>query len=215
MQVKFISVTKPDDPTLTPEGLIAYCARVSSPKQDENADIDKLIGYCIRNGHWSIFEMVDMTLEIVTSRAISAQIIRHKSFSYQEFSTRYAEVMGYEPCEARRQDEKNRQNSIDDLSEDEKDWFLDAQHEIWLRGYDRYKEALARGIAKECARMVLPLNTQTRLYMKGSVRSWIHYLQVRIHPSTQLEHRQVAIAAMPIFNNNFPIVSAALDWSVQ
>jgi thymidylate synthase (FAD) len=212
MQVKFISVTKPDDPTLTPEGLIAKLARVSSSNPD-NPNIEGLLKYCLREGHWSIFEMVDMTMEIVTSRAIAAQILRHKSFSFQEFSQRYAEVMGYEPCEARRQDEKNRQNSIDDLPDWIKDRFKASQHEIWETAFDLYQQAIAAGIAKECARMLLPLNTQTRLYMKGSVRSWIHYLQVRTHPSTQLEHREVAIAAMPIFNNNFPIVSAALDWS--
>jgi len=212
MQVQFISVTKPDDPTLTPEGLIAKLARVSSSNPD-NPNIEGLLKYCLREGHWSIFEMVDMTLEIVTSRAIAQQIIRHSSFKFQEFSQRYAEVLDYEPCQARRQDLKNRQNSIDDLPEWVKTQFEIDQEEIWDRAYELYQESLKRGIAKECARMLLPLNTQTRLYMKGSVRSWIHYLQVRTHPSTQLEHREVAIAATPIFNNNFPTISAALDWS--
>jgi thymidylate synthase (FAD) len=212
MQVQFISVTKPDDPTLTPEGLIAKLARVSSSNPD-NPNIEGLLKYCLREGHWSIFEMVDMTLEIVTSRAIAQQIIRHSSFKFQEFSQRYAEVLGFETCEARRQDLKNRQNSIDDLEPEVKQWFEESQKEAWHWAKRRYDKAISLGIAKECARMVLPLNTQTRLYMKGSVRSWIHYLQVRTHPSTQLEHREVAIAAMPIFNNNFPTISAALDWS--
>jgi thymidylate synthase (FAD) len=212
MQVTFVSITKPDDPTLTPEGLIAKLARVSSSNPD-NPNIEGLLKYCLREGHWSIFEMVDMTLEIVTSRAIAQQIIRHKSFCFQEFSQRYAEVMNFELCEARRQDEKNRQNSIDDLDDNDKQWFRNLQEHIWDYNYQAYQHALSMGIAKECARMVLPLNTQTRLYMKGSVRSWIHYLQVRTHPSTQLEHREVAIAAMPIFINNFPIISVSLGWS--
>jgi thymidylate synthase (FAD) len=215
MQVKHISTTKPeieiDGQPLTPEGLIAYIARVSSPNQ-ENPDYAQLLRYCIREKHWSIFEMVDMTVEIITTRAIAAQILRHRSFCFSEFSQRYAEAMGYESYDARSQDEKNRQNSIDDLGEDEKDWFWDAQHEIWLRGHDKYKEALARGIAKECARMLLPLNTVTRMYMKGSVRSWIHYFDVRCHPATQKEHRDIALAAKEIFISQFPTVSQALNY---
>lgn len=157
--------------------------------------------------------MVDMTVEIVTSRAIAQQIIRHKSFCFQEFSQRYAEVMGFEPCQARRQDEKNRQNSINDLDSATKEWFAETQNEAWHWAKRRYDKAIALGIAKECARMVLPLNTQTKLYMKGSVRSWIHYLQVRTHPSTQLEHREVAIAVVPIFAGHFPIIAGALGWA--
>ena len=216
MRVELVSITKPliapEGTTLTPEGLIAYCARVSSPNQS-NPHYARLLRYCIRQKHWSIFEMVDMTVEITTTRAIAAQILRHRSFSFQERSQRYAEALDYEPTPARRQDDKNRQNSLDDLPEWVKTQFEIDQEEIWDRAYELYQESIKRGIAKECARMLLPLNTQTRLYMKGSVRSWIHYLQVRTHPSTQLEHREVAIAAMPIFNNNFPTISAALDWS--
>jgi thymidylate synthase (FAD) len=212
MKVTLISLTQPINPDQTPEGLIAYCARVSSPYQ-ENPNIAGLLKYCIREGHWSVFEMVDMTVEIVTSRAIAQQIIRHKSFCFQEFSQRYAEVLDYEPCEARRQDEKNRQNSIDDLDPWIKENFLLAQKEVWDNSYELYKQAIAAGIAKECARMMLPLNTQTRLYMKGSVRSWIHYLQVRSHPSTQKEHRDIAQAVLPIFSENFPTIATALDWS--
>lgn len=213
MEVKLISVTKPlpltDETGTTPEGLIAYCARVSSPHQ-ENPDYEKLLRYCVKHKHWSIFEQVDMTVEITTSRMISAQILRHRSFSFQEFSQRYSEVMEYEPCEARRQDTKNRQNSIDDLTEDVQKSFLFFQDSVWNFAYERYQAAIADGIAKECARSLLPLNTQTRLYMKGSVRSWIHYLQVRCGPETQQEHRDIAEAIKSIFCDNFPVVAEAI-----
>lgn len=212
--IKLISVTKPQEiygQSFTPEGLIAYCARVSSPHQ-ENPDYAKLLHYCIQHGHWSVFEMVDMTLEITTSRAIAAQILRHKSFSFQEFSLRYSEALDYVPCEARRQDTKNRQNSIDDLSFEVKENFLFSQDMVWDFAYERYQQAIANGIAKECARMLLPLNTKTRLYMKGSVRSWIHYLQVRTGPETQKEHRDIALSAQTIFNQQFPTVAEALEW---
>ncbi|MBD2653135.1 FAD-dependent thymidylate synthase [Synechocystis sp. FACHB-383] len=214
--VRFISITTPaieiDGDRLSPEGLIAYCARVSSPHQ-ENPDYAKLLRYCIRKGHWSVFEMVDMTVEITTSRAITAQLLRHKSFQNQEFSLRYSEAMDYEPCNARRQDDKNRQNSIDDLDDDVKEAFENAQAMIWNTCYQSYQHALAQGIAKECARMLLPLNTQTKLYMKGSVRSWIHYLQVRCGPETQKEHRDIAEGIKLIFNEKFPTVAEALEWN--
>jgi len=217
MQVKFISITQPfvcteGDRLLSPEGLIAYCARVSSPNQ-ENPDYEKLLKYCMRHGHWSVFEMCDMTVEIVTSRAIAAQILRHKSFSFQEFSQRYAEALACEPYYARRQDTKNRQNSIDDLPDDVKAWFEEAQKESWFQAYNRYQMALQMGVAKECARMLLPLNTQTRLYMKGSVRSWIHYLQVRCAPETQKEHRDIADAIREIFAEQFPTIANCLEES--
>lgn len=217
MQVRLISITQPaitleDGTPLTPEGLIAYCARVSSPNQ-ENPNYVKLLSYCIKAGHWSIFEQVDMCLEIITSRAIAQQLIRHRSFVVQEHSQRYSEVCDYEQYEARRQDVKNRQNSLDDLPQEDKDWFLNVQQNIWEESYRRYKLALERGIAKECARSLLPLNTQTRLYFKGSVRSWIHYLQVRCDKATQLEHREVAEAAKAIFIENFPTIAKALEWA--
>ena len=215
MQVKLISVTKPEveinGQPLTPEGLIAYIARVSSPKQ-ENPNYAQLLKFCILNKHWSIFEMVDMTVEIITTRAIAAQILRHRSFCFSEFSQRYAEAMGYEAYDARRQDDKNRQNSIDSLDDDTKQWFLDAQEHIWDYNYRAYQHAIEMGIAKECARMLLPLNTVTRPYMKGSVRSWIHYLEVRCHPSTQQEHRDIALAIKEIFIAQFPTVAQALDY---
>ena len=215
MQVKLIAVTEPrieiNGERLTPEGLIAYCARVSSPHQ-ENPDYVKLLRFCIREGHWSVFEMIDMNLEITTTRAIAPQILRHKSFCFQEFSQRYAEVMGYEAYDARRQDMKNRQNSFDDLPETTKAWFLDAQEEVWEHSKTKYDEAIALGIAKECARSVLPLNTVTRMYMKGSVRSWIHYFEVRCDPATQKEHRDIALAGRAIFCNEFPTIATALGW---
>lgn len=210
MEVKLISVTQPVE-DISPEGLIAYCARVSSPNQ-ENPNYAKLLKYCADHGHWSIFEMADMTVEITTTRAIAAQILRHRSFNFQEFSQRYAAAFGYESTPARRQDEKNRQNSIDDLSNTAKTWFLDAQEEVWKRSKYLYDQAIANGVAKECARMLLPLNTKTRLYMKGSVRSWIHYFQVRCDPATQKEHRDIALAAREIFCEQFPTVATAIGF---
>jgi thymidylate synthase (FAD) len=211
MHVELVSITKPIDPNLSPEGLIAYCARVSSPNQ-ENPNYVGLLKYCIREKHWSIFEMVDMTVEITTTREIAPQLLRHKSCAFQEFSLRYAPAMGYEAYDARRQDDKNRQNSLDDLDTATKEWFLDAQDDVWNYSYDRYQTAIAKGIAKESARSILPLNTVTRLYMKGSVRSWIHYLEVRCHPSTQKEHRDIAEAIKAIFCEQFPTIANALDW---
>lgn len=215
MQVKHISTTKPeieiDGQPITPEGLIALIARVSSPNQ-ENPNYAQLLRYCIREKHWSIFEMVDMTIEIITTREIAPQVLRHKSFSFSEFSLRYATAMGYEAYDARRQDDKNRQNSLDDLDSETKEWFLDAQEDVWNYSYDRYQTAIAKGIAKECARSILPLNTVTRMYMKGSVRSWIHYFDVRCHPATQKEHRDIALAAKEIFIAQFPTVSQALNY---
>jgi thymidylate synthase (FAD) len=212
MRVELISITQPhQQPPQTAEGIIAYCARVSSPNQD-NPDYEKLLRYCIREKHWSIFEMADMTVEITTTRAIAAQILRHKSFSFQERSLRYAEGLKYESCEARRQDDKNRQNSIDDLDDEVKRWFGESQFHVWRHAKSLYDEAIANGIAKECARMLLPLNTVTRLYMKGSVRSWIHYFDVRCHPSTQKEHRDIATAIRDIFTEQFPAIAKALDY---
>jgi thymidylate synthase (FAD) len=215
MQVRLISVTNPlieiDNRQLTPEGLMAYCARVSSPHQ-ETPDYEKLLSYCIQKKHWSVFEMVDMTVEITTSRAISPQILRHRSFCFQEFSQRYAKAQTTEKYEPRRQDTKNRQNSLDDLDEATVTWFDQAQDKIARLSFESYEEALEKGIAKECARVLLPLATQTRLYMKGSVRSWIHYLEVRTDPATQKEHRDIAEAVQAIFVEQFPVTSKALGW---
>lgn len=194
------------------EQLIAYMARVSSPNQD-NPSYEKLIKYLIDNKHWSPFEMINLCIEINTSRAIAQQIIRHKSFSFQEFSQRYSEIPeSIEYVNARRQDKTNRQNSIDNLDKETKDWFLKIQKETWEKSNLNYEIALERGIAKECARFLLPLGTPTKLYMNGNLRSWIHYLQLRTDVSTQLEHRVIANQIKDIFVNNFPIVSKVLDW---
>ena len=155
MSVKFITGTP------NAEEVIGYCARVSNPSNQSNPNIAKLLAYCIKHGHWSVFETASMTLEIETSRAISAQIIRHKSLFFQEHSQRYSEVSEYIPTHARTQDSKNRQNSIDNLSEEDQKWFAATQAELWDKSFSAYKEALSRGIAKECARDLLPLSTKT------------------------------------------------------
>lgn len=206
MEVKLISVT-PDG-----EKTIGYCARVSNPKNQDNPDVSKLLSYCIKHGHWSIFEMSNMVVEINTTRGIAAQILRHRSFSFQEFSQRYAEALGFEHVSPRRQDSKNRQNSLDDLSDLTREWFNYAVLSVQDRCEALYKEALERGIAKECARFLLPLNTKTKLYMNGTVRSWIHYIKLRTDPSTQKEHRDIAEEIKSIFKTQFPITADALDW---
>lgn len=206
MKTKLVSVT-PDA-----ERLMMYCARVSSPNQESQNT--KLLNYCIKHGHWSVFEMADMTIEIETSRAIAAQILRHKSFSFQEFSQRYAEAAGFETYPARSQDDKNRQNSIDDMSEEDKEWFIAAQNEVQEQCERLYNHALKRKIAKEQARFLLPLSTKTKLYMKGNVRSWIHYLQLRCGNGTQQEHKDIADAIKNIFIEQFPIISKALEWNI-
>ena len=206
MAARLISVT-PDSETT-----IGYCARVSNPKNQENPDVDKLLGFCIKHGHWSIFEMANMVVEINTTRGIAAQILRHRSFSFQEFSQRYAEAEGFEDIEPRRQDKKNRQNSLDDLSKHDREWYKIALNEENRRCYSKYKEALNRGIAKESARFLLPLNTKTRMYMNGTVRSWIHYIHLRPHESTQKEHQDIANEIKGIFIEQFPVTSSALGW---
>lgn len=200
--------------TLSPEDLIVYEARRSNPKNQENLETGPgLLKYCIKNKHWSVFEMVDMTVSIKTSRAISAQILRHKSFSFQEFSQRYAEAQDFEIYNARRQDLKNRQNSVDDLPNEVNEQFLDAQQQVIFLSNKLYKEALDRGISKESARFLLPLSTTTSLYMKGSIRSWIHYLELRTGNGTQLEHQEIANEIKGIFIENFPATSEALGWT--
>lgn len=198
---------------VTPEAekTMAYCARVSSPRQD-NEEYSRLLGYCIRNGHWSVFEMADMCIEITTSRAIAQQILRHRSFCFQEFSQRYAEATRFEKYEARMQDTTNRQNSLEIPEGDEiHTWFLEAQSAVQAGSLALYKAAVEKGIAKEQARFLLPLSTTTKLYMKGSVRSWIHYLQVRTTPSTQKEHRDIALGIRKIFDEQFPTIAEALN----
>lgn len=198
---------------ITPEAekTIMYCARVSNPDNQDSEDT-RLLNYCIKHGHWSIFEMTNMCVEITASRAISAQITRHRSFVYQEFSQRYAEANETIKTNPRRQDTKNRQNSIDDLSKDTKQWFADSQEALDTMSNHLYSSALSKGIAKECARMLLPMSTQTKLYMNGTIRSWIHYLQLRTDESTQLEHREVALSIKGIFCEQMPIIAKALGW---
>ena len=211
MTAKFISVT-PDA-----EKHIAYCARVSNPSNQGNDSFEGLIKYCIKHKHWSIFEQAFLTIELETTRAIAAQVLRHRSFTYQEFSQRYADsslLMEKIPLpELRRQDTKNRQNSTDDL-----DPFIRQSLEMQMQTlFDSsmalYQQMLERGVAKECARNVLPMCVPTRMYMSGSVRSWIHYIDLRSANGTQKEHMDLANACKEIFVEQFPIIAGALDWA--
>lgn len=210
MTVKLISVTPDAEKTM------AYVARVSNPANQENENYAKLLAYCIKHNHWSVFEQAFMTLEIETNRGIAAQILRHRSFTYQEFSQRYADssLLAEEiPVpELRRQDTKNRQNSTDDLPEELK-------ADLWLKindhfkaGMELYKQLLDAEVSKECARFVLPLATPTRIYMSGSCRSWIHYINLRSANGTQKEHMDIALACRKVFTEQFPSVSEALEW---
>ena len=210
MNVSLISVS-PDA-----EKHMAYCARVSNPSNQENEKYAGLLRYCIKHQHWSIFEQAFMTLEINTTRGLAAQILRHRSFTYQEFSQRYADssLLGDKiPLpQLRKQDEKNRQNSTDDL-----DPILVQEMEVKMQKYfadgmKLYKEMLDAKVAKECARFVLPLATPTRLYMSGSVRSWIHYIELRSGHGTQKEHMDIANACKQIFTEQFPTVAEAMEW---
>jgi len=209
-KVKLISVT-PDA-----EKHMAYCARVSNPANQENEKFSGLLKYCIKHQHWSIFEQATMTVEINTTRGLAAQILRHRSFTYQEFSQRYADANLLNDVipipELRRQDDKNRQNSIDDLDPE----FVElSQKQIatyFEQGMSLYNHLIANGVAKECARFVLPLATPTRLYMTGSVRSWIHYIDLRSAHGTQKEHMEIAEAVRSIFTEQFPAVAEALEW---
>lgn len=205
MKVKLISIT-PDA-----EKNIMFMARVSNPN-NQSSENTKLLDYCIKQQHWSIFEMAHMTVEIETSRGIAAQILRHKSFSFQEYSQRYAEAADFEVYPARRQDNKNRQNSIDDMTPEDQQWFQDAQLSTNSKAMELYKEGLGRGIAKEQMRFLLPLSTKTKLYMSGNVRSWMHYLDLRSDVATQLEHREIAIAIKDIFAQQLPIIAKAKGW---
>ena len=212
MTVKLVSITPDAEKTM------AYIARVSNPSNQNNEKFSGLLKYCINHQHWSVFEQSSMTLEIETTRAIAAQILRHRSFTYQEFSQRYASStsLGKIPVpEYRKQDIKNRQNSTDDL-----DPFLKQTLELQTKTlFDSatalYEQMLADGVAKECARMVLPLATPTRIYMTGSCRSWIHYINLRSAHGTQKEHMDIAEGCREVFIEQFPTVSEALGWPVQ
>lgn len=216
--VKLISITKGAGELegKTAQEIISYAARVSNPSNQNNFETaPKLLSYCIKHQHWSIFEQASITMEIKTSRGIAAQILRHKSFQFQEYSQRFSQATNFVSYEARRQDLKNKQNSIEDMSDQDKEWFKNAQRTVWLKAYDLYNEALSRGIAKECARNLLPLGTETTLYMTGTVRSWIHYIQVRASEDTQKEHRDIANACKVIFCEQMPDVAKALGWELE
>ena len=210
-EVKLISVT-PDA-----EKHMAYCARVSNPDNQQNEKFSGLLKYCIQHQHWSIFEQASMTVEINTTRGIAAQILRHRSFTFQEFSQRYADTNLLSKTiplpELRRQDTKNRQNSIDDIPDYLKLVLLENIRTHFEASLNLYNRLLERGVAKECARFVLPLATPTRLYMTGSVRSWIHYIDLRSAHGTQKEHMEIAELIRCIFTCQFPAVSEALGWT--
>ncbi len=208
--IKLISVTPDAEKTM------AYIARVSNPKNQNNDKFAGLLSYCIRHGHWSVFEQAHMTLEIQTTRGLGAQILRHRSFTFQEFSQRYADtnLLADEipMFDLRSQDLKNRQNSTDDVPKNKKADLQEKIAEHFVASMDLYNELLANGIAKECARFVLPLATPTRLYMTGSCRSWIHYINLRSAHGTQKEHMDVVAECKKIFVEQFPAVSEALEW---
>ena len=201
--VELIDVTK------DAEMIIMRNARVSNPNNEKSTNTN-ILKYCFEKAHWSIFEQSYMTIRIETSRAMSAQLIRHKSFSFQEFSQRYAKVMDYVVCEPRRQDLKNRQNSINDLAVETMEWFAKAQDEHFQNSMSLYNQCLEKGVAKECARMLLPMSSKTVVNMSGNIRSWIHYLQVRMGPDTQAEHREIASAIAEIFKKELPTIGALL-----
>ena len=209
MTVKLVSVT-PDA-----EKLMAYIARVSNPSNQDNEKYAGLLKYCIKHNHWSVFEQSSMTLEIETTRAIAAQILRHRSFTFQEFSQRYAssnDLGDINLPELRKQDLKNRQNSTDDLDPEIVDKFERQMITLFSSAKSLYTQMLDAGVAKECARMVLPLCTPTRIYMTGSCRSWIHYINLRSAHGTQKEHMVIAEACRKVFTEQFPSVSEALEW---
>ena len=213
MNVKLISITQPSIPELpnaTAEDLVAYCARVSNPTNQNNIETaPKLLKYLIKHRHWSPFEMVSMTLEIKTSRAIAAQILRHRSFSFQEFSQRYSEAQELEELELRKQAIKNRQSSVDTFTDS---ILLSRVRSHLNKSVSLYNDLIHAGAARESARMVLPLTTETTMYMAGTARSWVHYIDLRSQEDTQKEHRDIALAARKIFADNFPNVAIALEW---
>ena len=195
---------------------MAYCARVSNPNNQDNEKFSGLLKYCVKHQHWSIFEQAYMTLELNTTRGIAAQVLRHRSFTYQEFSQRYADsslLSEKIPLpELRRQDTKNRQNSIDDLDAFEVQTLEMQMQTLFDSSMALYQQMLERGVAKECARFVLPLAVPTKIYMTGSVRSWIHYIDLRSANGTQKEHMNLALSAKEIFIEQFPTVAEAMEW---
>jgi thymidylate synthase (FAD) len=216
MSVKLVSITHPSlDKEMTPEEFVVYIARVSNPSNQMNVETaPRLINYLIKHKHWSPFEFVDMTVEIVTRRSIAAQILRHKSFSFQEFSQRYSSATSVQDIELRKQAEKNRQSSEESYNPE---WVGGVKLSDIVSGHfqaslNLYNEMIQAGIAREVARDVLPLATETRMFMKGNIRSWIHYLEIRTADDTQKEHRDIANGIRDIFNQNFPSISEAIGW---
>ena len=210
MNVKLISVT-PDA-----EKMMGYVARVSNPSNQENPKVAGLLKYCVKHQHWSVFEQSFMTLEIETTRGLAAQILRHRSFTFQEFSQRYADSSMLADTiplfDLRRQDTKNRQNSIDDINPHTRQNFEMKIQKHFDDAMELYQEMLAAGIAKECSRFVLPLAVPTRIYMSGSCRSWVHYIDLRSAHGTQKEHMDIAEACKKVFVEQFPTVAEALEW---
>ena len=212
MTVKLLSITPDAEKTM------AYIARVSNPSNQDNEKYSGLLKYCIKHNHWSVFEQSTMTLEIQTTRGIAAQILRHRSFTFQEFSQRYADtnLLGTIPVpDLRSQDSKNRQNSIDDLPKNQKEQLQKTIATYFAEGIDLYNELIREGVAKECARFVLPLATPTRIYMTGSVRSWIHYIDLRSAHGTQKEHMDIVEEIRGIFKQQFPVCTNALNWEYK
>ena len=205
--------------SITPEAekMMGYVARVSNPNNQDNPKVSGLLSYCIKHNHWSVFEQAFMTLEIETNRGIAAQILRHRSFTFQEFSQRYADssmLADRIPLpDLRRQDKKNRQNSTDDLDAFHKQEFEIAIQRHFASGMDLYQTMLDHGLAKECARFVLPLAVPTKIYMSGSVRSWMHYIDLRSAHGTQKEHMDIAKQCRDVFVKQLPICAEALEWS--
>lgn len=215
MKVSLVAITQPLIPGISSaEDLLVYTARVSSPSNRLNLETgERLLRYCLRKAHWSVFEQASMTVEVETSLAIATQILRHRSFTFQQFSQRYSDAsgLGFEDIRPRRQDEKSRQSSHDDLDPDVYKWFRKELSNAEESARQNYQTALRNGVAKESARFLLPQSTTTRLYMNGCVRSWIHYLQARRAPETQAEHREVAEAVWGVFKEQFPMVAKALE----
>jgi thymidylate synthase (FAD) len=216
MSIKLVSITHPHlEKEMTPEEFVVYIARVSNPSNQMNVETaPRLINYLIKHKHWSPFEFVDMTVEIVTRRSIAAQILRHKSFSFQEFSQRYSSATSVQDIELRKQAEKNRQSSAEAYNPE---WVGGVKLSDIVSGHfqaslNLYNEMIEAGIAREVARDVLPLATETRMFMKGNIRSWIHYLEIRTADDTQKEHREIANGIRDIFTQNFPSISEAIGW---
>lgn len=217
MNVELVSITKPENKQLkSAEDLVAYCARVSNPSNQMNTETaPKLLKFLIKHRHWSPFELVDMCVEIKTSRGIAAQILRHRSFSFQEFSQRYSIANEYEDIELRLQGDKNRQvgEKLMPIDTDAYDKVSQLLVESLSLSQHCYDTMIENGVAKEVARMILPLTTQTTMYMKGSLRSWIHYIELRTEQNTQKEHREIAEKCKKVFVKEFPIISEALEWT--